>query len=114
LPHLLQVSPRPREPAAASVATASPGPPGEGTEGLRGRHPAGHGVEGYAYIDAVTPGGDMWQLCRLKWNGHHGHWEFAIYLASRDGYQPNIVPSGWPTGTPEEAIDCAGLLYLND
>jgi hypothetical protein len=56
----------------------------------------------------------MWQLCRLKWNGHHDHWEFATYLASRDGYQPNIVPSGWPTGTPEEAIDCAGLLYLND
>ena len=68
----------------------------------------------YAYIDAATPDGDMWQLCRLKWNGHHDHWEFAIYLASRDGYEPNILPSGWPTGTPEEAIDCAGLLYLND
>jgi hypothetical protein len=49
-----------------------------------------------------------------RWNGHHDHWEFAIYLASRDGYEPNILPSGWPTGTPEEAIDCAGLLYLND
>jgi hypothetical protein len=68
----------------------------------------------YAYIDAATPDGDMWQLRRLKWNGHHDHWEFAIYLASRDGYEPNILPSGWPTGTPEEAIDCAGLLYLND
>jgi hypothetical protein len=68
----------------------------------------------YAYIDAATPDGDVQQLCRLKWNGHHDHWEFAIYLASRDGYEPNILPSGWPTGTPEEAIDCAGLLYLND
>jgi len=68
----------------------------------------------YAYIDAATPDGDVWQLCRLKWNGHPDHWEFAIYLASRDGYEPNILPSGWPTGTPEEAIDCAGLLYLND
>lgn len=68
----------------------------------------------YAYINAATPGGDVQQLCRLKWNGHHDHWGFAIYLASRDGYEPNILPSGWPTGTPEEAIDCAGLLYLND
>ena len=68
----------------------------------------------YAYIDAATPDGDVQQLCRLKWNGHHDHWEFAIYLASRDGYEPNILPSGWPTGTPEEAIDCAGLLYLSD
>ena len=40
--------------------------------------------------------------------------EVAIYLASRDGYEPDILPSGWPTGTPEEAIDCAGLLYLDD
>lgn len=68
----------------------------------------------YAYIDAATPDGHVQQLCRLKWNGHHDHWEFAIYLASRDGYEPNVLPSGWPTGTPEEAIDCAGLLYLND
>jgi len=68
----------------------------------------------YAYIDATTGDGEVWQLCRLTWNGHHDHWKFAIYLASRDGYEPNILPTGWPTGTPEEAIDCAGLLYLND
>ena len=68
----------------------------------------------YAYIDAVSPDGEVWQLCRLQWNGHHDHWKFAIYLASRDGYETNILPSGWPTGTLEEAIDCAGFLYLND
>lgn len=68
----------------------------------------------YAYIDAVTGDGEVWQLCRLRWTGHHDHWEFAIYLASRDGYELNILPTGWPTGTPEDAIDCAGLLYLND
>lgn len=68
----------------------------------------------YAYIDAVTGDGDVWQLCRLQWHGHSDHWKFAIYLASHDGYEPNILPSGRPTGTPEEAIDCAALLYLND
>jgi hypothetical protein len=34
--------------------------------------------------------------------------------ASRDGYEPNILPTGWPTGTPEDAIDCAAMLYLAD
>jgi hypothetical protein len=64
----------------------------------------------HAYIDAVTRDGEIAQLCRLRWTGHHDHWEFAIYLPSRDGYELNILP----TGTPEDAIDCAGLLYLND
>ena len=68
----------------------------------------------YAYIDAVTGDREVWQLCRLRWNGHHDHWGFAIYLASRDGYEPNILPTGWPTGSPEDAIDCAALLYLAD
>src|SRR4051794_20908113 len=68
----------------------------------------------YAYIDAVTSDGEVWQLCRLRWNGHHDHWEFALYLASRDGYELNILPTGWPTGTPEDAIDCAAGLYFGD
>jgi hypothetical protein len=68
----------------------------------------------HAYIDAVTPDGDNWQLCRLTWNGHPDHWTFALYLYSSERYEPNILPNGTPTGTPEEAIDCAGLLYLTD
>jgi hypothetical protein len=35
-------------------------------------------------------------------------------LASRDGYEDAILPSGYPVGTPEEALDCACGLYLND
>jgi hypothetical protein len=34
--------------------------------------------------------------------------------ASRDGYEVNILPTGWTTGTPEDAIDCAADLYLGD
>jgi len=39
---------------------------------------------------------------------------FAIYLASHDGYQDSILPSGLPIGEPEEALDTTCGLYLND
>lgn len=39
-------------------------------------------------------------------------WGFALYLASRDGYEDNILPSGLPAGSPETALDCARGLYL--
>src|SRR6266536_1841240 len=41
-------------------------------------------------------------------------WGFAIYLASKDGYEDSFLPSGNPVGTAEEALDCACGLYLND
>ena len=41
-------------------------------------------------------------------------WGFAIYLASSNEYEDNILPSGLPFGSPEEALDCACGLYLND
>jgi len=39
---------------------------------------------------------------------------FAIHLASTNGYQDSLLPSGLPVGTPEEALDCARGLYLAD
>jgi hypothetical protein len=39
---------------------------------------------------------------------------FAIYLASKDGYQDSVLPTGYPPGTPEDALDTACGLYLND
>jgi hypothetical protein len=42
------------------------------------------------------------------------NWRFAIYLASKDGYEDSILPHGSFTGTPEAALDCACGLYLND
>jgi len=35
---------------------------------------------------------------------------FAVYMASRDGYEDSVLP----IGEPEEALDCACGLYLND
>jgi hypothetical protein len=67
----------------------------------------------YAYIDADEDG-DIWPLCRLRYTGSTDRWGFAIHLASRDSYEDSILPSGLPAGTPEEALDCAGGLYLGD
>lgn len=65
---------------------------------------------GFAYVDGVLPSGEVLPLCRLRFGGVLHTWGFAIYLASRDGYQDNVLPSG----SPEEALDCACGLYLND
>ena len=48
---------------------------------------------------------------RLRYAGSASTWGFAIYRASHDDY---ILPSGHPTGTPQEALDCACGLYLGD
>lgn len=69
---------------------------------------------GFAYIDGIEPDGDVLKLCRLRFTGVLHTWGFAIYLASRDGYIDNILPSGLPIGSPEEALDCAAGLYLGD
>jgi hypothetical protein len=68
----------------------------------------------FAYIDAQLPDGTTMPLCRLRYHGSAHTWGFAIYLASRDGYQDSVLPSGYPSGTVEEALDCACGLYLND
>lgn len=67
-----------------------------------------------AYIDGHLSDGTILPLCRLRYHGSASIWGFAIYLASRDGYEDNILPSGLPAGSPEEALDCACGLYLND
>jgi hypothetical protein len=68
----------------------------------------------FAYIDGHRHDGTILPLCRLRYNGSASIWGFAIYLASSDRYEDNILPSGLPAGSPEEALDCACALYLND
>jgi hypothetical protein len=67
----------------------------------------------YAYITGTDTDGPL-SLCRLRYNGSPDNWGFACYLASKDGYEESILPTGSFTGTPEEALDCACGLYLND
>ena len=71
---------------------------------------------GYAYIDAVLADEDdgALQLCRLKDTGHPEMWGFALFTYSNERYEDNILPTGLPFGTPEDALDCAAGLYLGD
>jgi len=69
----------------------------------------------YAYVEATRPDGYDQQLFRLRWTGNRENkWAFAIWLASKDGYENSVLPSGMLVGTVEEAMDCACGLYLND
>ena len=89
------------------------------TRHAEARWPALAGIEvryraGFAYVDADLPDGDRIPLMRLRYQ-HSAHlWGFAIYLASRDGYQDSVLPNGLPIGTAQDALDCAGGLYLTD
>jgi hypothetical protein len=69
---------------------------------------------GFAYVDGVLADGQVIQLCRLRYLRSATTWGFAIYRASHDDYEDNYLPSGSPTGTAEEALDCACGLYLAD
>ncbi len=69
---------------------------------------------GFAYIDATLTDSETLKLCRLRYAGSASRWGFAIYRASHDDYEQALLPNGWPSGTPEEALDTACGLYLND
>jgi hypothetical protein len=68
----------------------------------------------FAYIDGQLPDGEILALCRLRYGGTASRWGFAIYLASKAGYEDSFLPNGDPAGSPEDALDCACGLYLND
>jgi hypothetical protein len=83
------------------------------------RWPALAGVEvrfrsQFAYVDGHLPDGEVLPLCRLRYSGSASSWGFAIYRASHDDYQDSILPHGQFAGSPEDALDCACGLYLND
>lgn len=84
----------------------------------RDRWPALHDLKvryrgNYAYVTGTDPDGPL-PLCRLAWTGSPDNWGFACWLASTNRYEESILPNGSFTGTPEDALDCACGLYLND
>lgn len=68
----------------------------------------------FAYVEGVLADDEEVTLCRLRYLGSDERWGFAIYLYSREAYEESVLPTGLPAGTPEEALDCACGLYLND
>lgn len=68
----------------------------------------------FAYVDGRYPDGTTLKLCRLRYGGSAHTWGFALYRASHDDYQDTFLPNGMPAGSPEDALDCACGLYLND
>ena len=67
----------------------------------------------FAYVTAELPDGDTMPLMRLRYGGFAARWGFAIYLASKDGYEDSYLPTGDTAGAPEEALDVACALYLD-
>ncbi len=59
----------------------------------------------FAYIGGHLPDGETLPLMRLRYAGSAGRCGFALYLASKDGYQDQVLPTGFTAGTPEEALD---------
>jgi len=68
----------------------------------------------FAYVAGQLPDGTTLPLCRLRYAGSATSWGFAIYRASHDDYEKSVLPTGYPAGTPQEALDCACGLYLGD
>ena len=68
----------------------------------------------FSYVDATLTDDTTFKLCRLRYAGSASQWQFAIYRASHDDYERSVLPSGYPAGPPQEALDCACGLYLGD
>ena len=50
----------------------------------------------FAYVTAQLRDGDHIPLMRLRYGGSASRWGFAIYLASKDGYQDwSYPPANW-------------------
>jgi hypothetical protein len=66
----------------------------------------------FAYVSGQLPDSTVLPLFRLRYAGSASTWGFAIYRASHDDYENSVLPSGYPAGTAQEALDCACGLYL--
>ena len=60
----------------------------------------------------MLPHGSSLPLCRLLYTGSATTGGFAIRRASH--YDKSVLPSRYPAGTLQEALDCACGLYLDD
>ena len=66
----------------------------------------------FAYITGVLPGGQQIPLFRLRYGGSAHSFGFAIYSAARGRYEDAVLRTGFPAGTPQEALDTACTVHL--
>lgn len=70
---------------------------------------------GFACTAAALPGEDEPQpLFRLRYGGSAHSFGFALYSHAAGRYEEAVLLTGYPTGTPQEALDTACTLYLAD
>src|SRR5262249_27014646 len=77
-------------------------------------HPTNTSLRQFGYVAGQLHDGTTLPLMRLRYADSASSWGFAIYRASHDDYEKSVLPSGYPFGTPQEALDCACGLYLGD
>ncbi len=67
----------------------------------------------FAYVDAQgTQDSQPEPLCRLRYTGDMETWEFAYFTWSGERYEPSLLSSGLPFGSPEECFDTAAFTVL--
>jgi hypothetical protein len=64
----------------------------------------------FVYVDAQGREDEQPEpLFRLRYMGDAENWEFAFFTWSRETYEPSVLDSGLPFGTPEECFDAAAF-----
>lgn len=66
----------------------------------------------FAWITGILPDGEQLPLFRLRYGGSAHSFGFAIYSAAHDRYEDAVLLTGYPTGTPQEALDTACTVHL--
>ena len=66
----------------------------------------------FAYAAGVLPGGEQIPLFRLRYGGSARSFGFAIYSQAGERYEDALLLTGYPTGTPQEALDTACTIHL--
>jgi hypothetical protein len=96
-----------RRPAAAAVGAR---PPAVATD----RGGAGPFRGQFAYVAAELPDEQVLPFMRRRYGGSASQWGFAVYLASKNGYEDSVLANGFTAGAPEDALDTACGLYFAD
>src|SRR3990167_4507358 len=67
----------------------------------------------FCYIDAYETGESiLTRICRLRYFSGRQEWSMAFYTYSHERYEPCFFSSGEWFGTPEEAWETVGSVYL--